>query len=252
MKISFLVLASFLLQPPLTPEILDVEVVQSFPHETDAFTQGFLFADGVLVESTGRKGASRLRKLSMRTGKPVQEIALPDDLFGEGIALFDNKVAMLTWRSGQGFVFDLETFEQVGAFSFAGEGWGLTFDGDKLIMSDGTSRLRFLSTETFEEIGSVDVTLSGQPLPRLNELEFIDGKVWANVFMQDFLVRIDPETGVVDQIADLRPLFPRARRKDQLEDVLNGIAYEQNTGRLFVTGKNWPLMFEVQLNPRGE
>lgn len=252
MKISLYLLASAFLQPPLTPQILDAEVVQSFPHETDAFTQGFLFADGVLIESTGRKGQSRLRKLSMRTGKPIQEVALPEDVFGEGTARVDDRLVTLTWHSGQGFIYDLESLEQVGAFSFGGQGWGLTYDGEKLIMSDGTSRLRFLSPETFEEIGGVDVTLSGQALPRLNELEFIDGKVWANVFMQDFLVRIDPETGVVDQVADLRHLFPRERREDQLDDVLNGIAYEENTGRLFVTGKNWPLMFEINLTPRGE
>ena len=255
MKLSLLLLATLgiqLQEAPVTPEILDAQVVQSFPHQTDAFTQGFLFADGVLIESTGRRGQSRLRKLSMRTGRPIQEISLPDDVFGEGTARVGDSLVTLTWHAGQGYIFDLETLEQTGAFTYEGEGWGLTHDGERLIMSDGTSTLRFISPETFEEIGDLQVTISGQPLPRLNELEFIDGKIWANVFMQDFLVRIDPETGVVDQIADLRSLFPRERRADPLDDVLNGIAYEENSGRLFVTGKNWPLMFEVKLNPRGE
>lgn len=239
-------------EAPLTPQILDVEVVRAYPHETDAFVQGFLFADGVLIESTGQKGESRLRKLSVRTGKPVQEIKLPDDLFGEGTARVDDKLVTLTWKAGQGFVFDLETLEQVGAFTYEGEGWGLTYDGERLIMSDGTDELRFLDPQSFEELGRVKVTLSGQPLPRLNELEYVDGKVWANVFYQDFLVRIDPETGVIDQLADLRSLYPQNQRKDPIGDVLNGIAYEENSGRLFVTGKNWPQMFEVNLVPRQE
>ncbi|NNU15295.1 glutaminyl-peptide cyclotransferase [Parvularcula sp. ZS-1/3] len=254
MKISLL--ATLLLatqsQAPLTPQIMDVEVVRSFPHETDAFTQGFLFADGVLIESTGREGQSRLRKLSVVTGKPTQEIKLPDDVFGEGTARVGDKLVTLTWRSGQGFVFDLTTLQQVGAFAYEGEGWGLTYDGEKLIMSDGSSRLRFLDPETFAEIGGVDVTISGQALPRLNELEYVNGRVWANVYLTDFIVRIDPVTGKVDQISDLSALFPRERRKDKLGDVLNGIAYEEKTERLFVTGKNWPLMFEVNLTPRTE
>ncbi|GGY43353.1 glutaminyl-peptide cyclotransferase [Parvularcula lutaonensis] len=235
---------------PLTPEILDAEVVRTYPHETDAFTQGFLFANGVLIESTGLEGESRLRKLSIKTGKPVQEIHLPSDVFGEGTALVGDRLVTLTWKAGQGFVFDLETLEQVGAFTYEGEGWGLTYDGERLIMSDGSDELRFIDPETFEETGRVAVTLSGQPLRNLNELEFVDGKVWANIYFQDFLVRIDPETGVVDQIADLRALFPRDLREEPFRDVLNGIAYEENSGRLFVTGKNWPQIYEINLRPR--
>lgn len=256
MPINVFAILAFFLQSdvpaarPVTPEILDAEIIRTYPHETDAYTQGFLFADGVLIESTGKEGESRLRKLSVRTGKPVEEVRLPDDVFGEGTARVGDRLVTLTWKAGQGFIFDLYTLKQVGAFTYEGEGWGLTYDGEKLIMSDGTNRLRFLDPQSFEEIGGVDVTLSGQPLPRLNELEYVDGRVWANVYVQDFIVRIDPETGVVDQIADLRPLFPRDRRKDPIGDALNGIAYEENSGRFFVTGKNWPNMFEITLTPR--
>lgn len=239
-------------EPPVTPQILDVEVVRSYPHETDAFTQGLLFADGVLIESTGLEGASRLRKLSIKTGKPIQEIHLPSDVFGEGTARVGDKLVTLTYKAGQGFVWDLETFKQVGSFTYTGEGWGLTFDGEKLIMSDGSEELRFLDPETFKETGRVTVTLSGQPLRLINELEYVDGKVWANVFVQDFLVRIDPDTGIIDAVADLRGLYPRDQRKEPMRDVLNGIAYEEQTGRLFVTGKNWPQLFEVTLQPRQE
>ncbi len=246
------ILAGFLLaaQPLVTPQVFEAEVVNTFPHETDAFTQGLLFADGVLIESTGLEGRSRLRKLSVRTGKPVQEVALPDDVFGEGTARVGDRLVTLTYRSGQGYVFDLETLEKVNQFSYEGEGWGLTYDGTRLIMSDGTDELRFLDPETFEERGRLPVTLSGQSLSRINELEFIEGKIWANVFGQDFLVRIDPNSGVIDAVADLRTLFPQEKRREPLRDVLNGIAYEEGSGRLFVTGKNWPNLYEINLTPR--
>lgn len=254
MKTSLLLLLLSTVQaaPPLTPQVFDVDVVERFPHETDAFTQGFLFADGVLIESTGREGQSRLRKLSIRTGKPTQEVRLPDHVFGEGTARVGDKLITLTWKDGEAFVFDLETLEEEGRFTYEGEGWGLTYDGARLVMSDGTSELRFLNPETFEELGRVEVTLAGQPLRLLNELEYVDGHIWANIYTQDFLVRIRPETGEVDAVADLSRLFPRRERKDPLSDVLNGIAYEEQTGRLFVTGKNWPEMFEITLRPRTE
>lgn len=251
MPTSLFVSLVLMAQTVTTPEVFDVEVVNTYPHETDAFTQGLLFADGVLIESTGLEGESRLRKLSIRTGRPTQEIKLPDEVFGEGTALVGDRLVTLTYRAGEGYVFDLETLEQTGAFAYTGEGWGLTYDGERLIMSDGSSFLRFLDPDTFEETGRLQVTLSGQPLRRINELEYIDGQVWANVFVQDWLVRIDPETGVVTAVADLSQLFPRAERNEPLRDVLNGIAYEEQSGRLFVTGKNWPTLFEVKLTPRG-
>ncbi|MEM1379123.1 MAG: glutaminyl-peptide cyclotransferase [Pseudomonadota bacterium] len=238
-------------QPPVVePEVLGVEVIRTYPHQTDAFTQGLLFDDGILIESTGLEGRSRLRKLSIRTGRPVQEVSFPSDVFAEGTALVGDKLITLTYKSGKAFVFDADTLEETGSFSYPGEGWGLTFDGQHLIMSDGTSELRFLDPDTFQEIRRVGVTLNGEPLRSINELEFIDGKVWANVFIQDYLVRIDPDTGIIDQVADLRSLFPRSEREAPYRDVLNGIAYEENSGRLFVTGKHWPNLFEIRLVPQ--
>ncbi|MEE4208367.1 MAG: glutaminyl-peptide cyclotransferase [Parvularcula sp.] len=246
------VLTSLLLaaQTLVTPTVMTARVVGTFPHETDAFTQGLLFADGVLIESTGLEGHSRLRKLSMKTGKPVQEIMFPDDVFAEGTALVGDKLVTLTYRNEVGYVFDLETFEEVATFEYEGEGWGLTYDGERLIMSDGTAELRFLDPETFEERGRKEVTLSGQPLTRINELEMIEGKLWANIWGQDFLVQINPDSGVVETVADLRNLFPREERKAPASDVLNGIAYEEGSKRLFVTGKNWPQIFEITFEPR--
>lgn len=232
---------------PVRPEVVGVEVVRTYPHETDAFTQGLLFADGVLVESTGLEGKSRLRKISLRSGKPTQEYAFPPDIFAEGTALVGDKLITLTYKAQKAFIFDARTLEEEGSFSYQGEGWGLTYDGNRLIMSDGTEELRFIDPETYYETGRVTVTFNGEPLRNINELEYIDGHVWANVWMQDYLVRIDPDTGVIDQVADLRGLFPHSQRQVPYRDVLNGIAYEANTGRLFVTGKNWPYLFEVTL-----
>ena len=246
--------AFFLLQAtpaaPVEPEVIGVDVVRSYPHETDAFTQGLLFANGVLIESTGLKGRSRLRKLSLRSGLPTQEYTFPDDIFAEGTALVGKKLITLTYHAEKAMIFDLRTLEEEGSFPYQGEGWGLTYDGDQLIMSDGTAELRFIETENYQETRRVTVTFRGEPLRQINELEYIDGKGWANVWMQDVLVRIDPETGVVDQIADLRDLFPHDQREAPYRDVLNGIAYEPESERLFVTGKNWPQIFEIQLRPR--
>lgn len=245
--------AFFLLQAtatPVEPQVLDAEVVRAYPHETDAFTQGLLFANGVLIESTGLQGRSRLRKLSLRSGKPTQEYHFPNDIFAEGTALVGKQLITLTYQARKALIFDLGTLKEEGSFPYQGEGWGLTYDGEQLIMSDGTAELRFIETQNYQETRRVTVTFRGEPLRQINELEFIDGKVWANVWMQDVLVRIDPETGVVDQIADLRDLYPHDQREAPYRDVLNGIAYEPESERLFVTGKNWPQIYEIQLRPR--
>ena len=251
MRISLLIAALLGIALADEPEVVGYELVRAYPHETDAFTQGLLFADGILVESTGLEGHSRLRKLSLRTGKPIQEIRLPDEVFAEGTALVGDRLYTLTYKAGKAFVFDARSLEHVGTFSYPGEGWGLTYDGERLVMSDGTAELRFIDPETFTELSRQTVTFRGEPLRQINELEYIDGKIWANVWMQDVLVRIDPETGAVDQVADLRGLFPRAQREQPYRDVLNGIAYEPNTDRLFVTGKNWPQLYEIRLVPTG-
>ncbi|MEM6912523.1 MAG: glutaminyl-peptide cyclotransferase [Pseudomonadota bacterium] len=250
MLTSVLLGITIMAQTITTPEAFDIEVVNTFPHETDAFTQGLLFADGVLIESTGLEGYSRLRKIDMRTGSAWKQIDLPDDVFGEGTALVDDQLVTLTYKAGQGFVFDLETLKQTAGFTYAGEGWGLTYDGERLIMSDGTSFLRFIDPADYSEIGRLQVTMSGQPLRLINELEFIDGQIWANVYGQDWIVRIDPKTGVVTATADLSRLYPRSERDEPLRNVLNGIADEENSGRIFVPGKNWPSLFEIKLTPQ--
>ena len=227
------------------PEFYGYRVVNTFPHDTTAFTQGLFFEDGDLYETTGRYGQSRLRKVALESGETLKSANLSANHFGEGSVAWGANIIVLTWRSGAGFVFDRNTFERKQTFSYSGEGWGLTHDGERLIMSDGTSELRFLNPETFEETGRLKVTFRGAPLPHLNELEWVNGEILANVWMSDAVVRIDPETGAVTGLIDLRGLNP-AESIDN-DRVLNGIAYDDKTGRLFVTGKYWPSLFEIEL-----
>ncbi len=229
--------------------VYDVEIVRAFPHDPGAFTQGLFFFDGYLYESTGIEGQSSLRKVEIETGAVLQKEDLASDLFGEGIAPWKGKVIGLTWHSQIGFVYDMKTLKAKKRFTYAGEGWGLTADKKRLIMSDGTSELRFLDPGSFAETGRIAVTLNGRPVESLNELEWIGGEVYANVWNTDLIVRIDPATGAVVGVVDLRPL--RAAADDAPStDALNGIAYDEKTDRLFVTGKNWPKLFEVKLVAR--
>ncbi len=228
------------------PAFYGYRIVNEYPHDRTAFTQGLFFEDGALYESTGHYGASRLQKAQLETGETLKSVSLSDSFFGEGAVAWAGDIIVLTWRSGKGFVFDQETFVQERTFSYAGEGWGLTHDGARLIMSDGTSTLRFLDPETLEETSRLDVTFRGKPLPNLNELEWIDGEIFANVWRSDAIVRIDPETGVVAGVVDMRGLLSDEDRAAGA-DVLNGIAYDAERGRLFVTGKYWPTLFEIEL-----
>ncbi len=228
------------------PRFYQYRIVNTYPHDKTAFTQGLFFEDGALYESTGQYGTSGLRKTDLETGKTLKSIPLADRFFGEGSVAWNGDVIMLTWRSGKGFVFDQETFVEERTFSYAGEGWGLTHDGARLIMSDGTSELRFLDPETLEETGRLPVTFRGKPLVKLNELEWVDGEIFANVWGANAIVRIDPETGVVVGVIDLRGLLTEEERAAGA-DVLNGVAYDAETERLFVTGKYWPKLFEIEL-----
>ena len=239
--------------PTEQPAFYGLRVVRTYPHDRASFTQGLFFADGALFESTGKRGASRIRRLDLRTGDALAEVSLPDEVFGEGATVVGDRIVSLSWREGLGFVHDLATLEQEGTFPLEGEGWGLAYDevAERLILSDGTDTLRFLNPETFEETGSVAVTLGDRPLPQLNELEWVDGEVWANVWQQEAIVRIDPETGAVRGVVDVSGLYPPQDRADPRDDVPNGIAYEPRSGRLFLTGKRWPQIFEVELDPRG-
>lgn len=232
----------------LAAPVYDYEVVAEYPHDPAAFTQGLVYEDGVLVEGTGLRGRSSLREVDLETGQVLQSIQLPEQYFGEGVAVLGDRIYQLTWQENTGFVYDRDTFELVGGFTYPMEGWGLTDDGKQLIMSDGTSTLYFLDPETLEIIGSVPVTDTGRPVIRLNELEYVEGEVFANVWQTDWIVRIDPQTGQVLGWIDLAGLLP-AEDRQQPVDVLNGIAYDDQMDRLFVTGKWWPKLFQIELVP---
>ncbi len=239
--ISFL---SLLLAQSQTP-VAGFRVIHTYPHDADAFTQGLVYNDGFLYEGTGIKGRSSVRKVELATGKVLQKIELPFEYFGEGIVLWKDKLIELTWQSRIGFVYDRETLTQVRSFTYNREGWGITHDGKRLIMSDGSSTLFFWDPETFQEIGHLDVDDKGAPVPELNELEYIHGEIYANVWMTDRIARISPSTGHVLGWIDLAGLHVEAETAEN--NVLNGIAYDAKQNRLFVTGKNWPKLFEIQL-----
>jgi glutamine cyclotransferase len=225
------------------------EVVQAWPHDTTAFTEGLLFRHGDLLESTGLNGESTLRDVDLATGRVLKEISVPAQYFGEGLTVMGSHAYQLTWQNGIGFIYDADTFQLQGQFAYTGEGWGLTTDGRWLILSDGTSRIRFLDPATFKVVRTIDVTQAGRPVERLNELEWVKGEVFSNVWQTDEIMRIDPATGKVRGVIDLTGLLsPGDRRPDT--DVLNGIAYDDAGDRLFVTGKRWPKVFEIRLKPK--
>lgn len=228
------------------PPVQGYEIVRTYPHDPTAFTQGLVFHDGILIESTGRF-SSTLRRVRLEDGAVLTRRELDGNYFGEGVAVIGDRVFSLTWQNGTGFVWNADDLSQVGTFSYSGEGWGLTEDGTRLILSDGTARLRFLDPDTFVETGGVTVTYGGRPVTRLNELEWIDGEVFANLWMQDLIVRIDPATGRVVGVIDLTDILPVGERLDPADDVLNGIAWDEVGRRLFVTGKNWSKLFEIRL-----
>ncbi len=226
-----------------------VEVLRELSHERDAYTQGLVWWDGVLFESTGREGESTLRRVDPRTGRVEQRIDIPPQYFGEGLSLVDRRLIMLTWRAQRAFSYDRDSFELLDTYRYRGEGWGLCYDGDRLVMSDGSDRLTFRDPVTFEPIGEQRVRLRGQPLYELNELECVDGAVYANVWQTDFIVRIDPATGRVTDYIDAAGLLQGADRLGA--EVLNGIAYDPEADTFYITGKWWPKMFEVRFVEEG-
>lgn len=227
------------------------EVINIYPHDPEAFTQGLIYLNGFLYESTGLYGESTLRKVDLQTGEVLERIELSPDVFAEGLTAWDQTLVQLTWREGTGFVYSLEDFSLFQRFTYPTEGWGLTQDGERLIMSDGTDYLYFLDPETFQVIGSVGVTWQGDPIERLNELEFIRGEVYANIWQTDDILRINPHSGEVMGWIDMRGILPPGDRTSNA-DVLNGIAYDPEGDRLFITGKLWPVLFEVKLIPLSE
>lgn len=223
-------------------------IVRTYPHDRRAFTQGLQYVDGAFYEGTGLNGRSSIRKVNIETGEVLQKRNIAPIHFGEGITVFKSELFQLTWQSGTAFVYDRVTFEPKRSFKYDGEGWGLTHDQHSLIMSDGTEYLRFLDPETFVEKRRVRVTAVGRPIKNLNELEYVKGEVYANIWQTDYIVRIDPATGLARSYIDLRGLLtPRERATT---DVLNGVAYDAKGDRLFVTGKLWPRVFEVRLETR--
>ncbi len=225
------------------------EVVNVMPHDPGAFTQGLVFLDGGLLESTGLNGESSLRKVDLKTGSVLRRVAVPAVYFAEGLAVLGDRVFQLTWQNHKGFVYDLADFHLEKEFAYEGEGWGLATDGHWLILSDGTDQIRFLDPETFEVKRTIRVYLVDHPVVRLNELEYIKGEIFANVWGANYVVRIDPVTGRVTGIVDFTGLLaPQDRNAGT--DVLNGIAYDAAADRLFVTGKRWPKLFEVRLKPK--
>jgi glutamine cyclotransferase len=224
------------------------EVRAVYPHDPAAFTQGLVMRDGQLYEGTGLNGASSLRRVDLETGAVLQRVDLPEALFGEGIEVRGDRIYQLTWRNRVAIVYDRATFLETQTFSYETEGWGLTSDETRLIMSDGTARLYFRDPETFALLGHVDVHDSRGPVSRLNELEYVNGEVLANLWQTDRIARIDPATGRVRGYIDLRGLLPAEDRRPDT-DVLNGIAWDAARQRLYVTGKRWPKLFEIALVP---
>jgi glutamine cyclotransferase len=222
------------------------QVVHTYPHDPNAFTEGLFYKDGFLYESTGLEGRSSIRKVKLQTGEIVQQRAISPAYFGEGIVFWRNRLIELTWRSQIGFIYDLATFAPKATFRYPGEGWALTRDDRRLIMSDGTSDLRFLDPETLTETGRLHVTADGAPVADLNELEEVKGEIYANIWQTSRIACIDPKTGKVLKWIELGPLV-EANQNGNADAVLNGIAYDAKTDRLFVTGKLWPTVYEIKI-----
>ncbi len=230
-------------------ERFTLEIVREYPHDTSAFTQGLVWCNDLYFESTGGYGRSRLRKVRLEDGKVLREVALPSQYFGEGLALAENLLYQLTWQEGKAFVYDMQRFQSVKTLAYLGEGWGLTYDGSWLIRSDGSDRLTFHDPRSFAFFRRVSVQLDGRPVFRINELEFAEGAVYANVWQTTDILRIDPSSGQVTGVIDASSLPYRPRVPG--EDVLNGIGYDSERKTFLLTGKLWPKLYEVRLKPAG-
>ena len=224
-----------------SPTRYTYRIVNTYPHDTNAYTEGLVFSNNSLFESTGEQ--SSLRRVNLTSGVVLQEFQLPSEYFGEGLTAVDGKLLQLTWQNGIGFVYDVETFGLLGNFSIATQGWGLTYDGSNLIMSDGTSKVYFLNPATYEVVGQVSVKDGNNSVTNINELEYINGDVYANIWMTQKIAIINPQTGQVKGWIDLTGIY----QGQGFDDVLNGIAYDKQADRLFVTGKDWPNLYEIKI-----
>jgi glutamine cyclotransferase len=244
----FCVLSAAPAQPP-QPPVYGYRIVHTYPHDRAAFTQGLEYHDGFLYESTGLNGKSGIRRVALESGMVLHQAAIDEQYFGEGITVLNHRLLELTWQSHRGFIYDADTFRDAGGFQYPGEGWGLANDGRRIFMSDGTAQIRFWNPSTLEETGRITVHDGPQQVASLNELEYVRGEIYANVWTTDRIVRADPSDGRVTGWIDLTGLLTPAEIAEGA-DVLNGIAYDPATDRLFVTGKLWPKLFEIQLVPR--
>lgn len=244
--------ATVMMETAVSPIHYTYTVVNSYPHDAGAFTQGLVWHDGALYEGTGWRGESDVRRVVLESGEVMVEVPIDEQYFGEGITIFDDKLYELTWQAQTGFVYDADTLELLDEFSYPTEGWGMTHDGEQLIVSDGTDTLYFWDAETLTENGRLQVHDNNRPIININELEYIDGEIYANIWQTNLIARIDPETGAVVGWIDLSGLLSPAEQaglSDPGNAVLNGIAYDAENGRLFVTGKLWPTLFEIELHP---
>ena len=222
------------------------EILETFNHNSDYFTEGFEIHDGFIYEGTGLNGKSAVRKWNLKTGEIIKSVDIDDKYFGEGITVFKDKIYQLTWTSGQCFVYDAKTFKNIKTYKYFGEGWGLTNDGKNLIMSDGTNMLKIIDPDKFSTINTISVTDNNVPINNLNELEYIDGEVWANIWMQNKIAVINPENGNVVKWIDLSELLATLEPNEKA-DVLNGIAFDKQSKKIYLTGKNWKNVFSVKI-----
>jgi glutamine cyclotransferase len=226
--------------------VYSYEVINTWPHDAEAYTQGLAFHDGTLFESTGLYGSSSLRRVELKTGKVKKKVEVDRQYFAEGMTIFGDKIFQLTWQAQKGFIYDLKKLRQEGEFNYEGQGWGLTHDNHSLIMSDGTNRIRFLDPTSFQVQRTISVYENGHPLTELNELEFIKGEIYANIWKTDRIVRIDPTTGKINAWIDMTGLHHQGEERAR-ENCLNGIAYDTESDRLFVTGKRWEKIYQIRL-----
>ncbi|MEM9687415.1 MAG: glutaminyl-peptide cyclotransferase [Bacteroidota bacterium] len=237
---------------PVAPRRYTYKIINEYPHDMDAYTQGLEFYNDTLYESTGRKGKSELRKIAYKTGEVVARTQLDDTYFGEGLTIMNDKIYVLTWQSGKGFVYDLKTLNLLSSFAYgeSKEGWGLCNDGKKLFKSDGTEKIWIVNPETLAEEANIQMVTHTSVFSKANELEYVNGKIYANTYLKDGVMIINPETGIIEGVIDFRGLKAKVTQHEDL-DVLNGIAYNPKTKTFFITGKNWDMLFEVVIVEKG-
>jgi len=228
-----------------SPTVYTYQIVKTYPHDTAAFTEGLVFSNGSLYESTGERGSSSLRRVNLENGTVEQEFLLPISYFGEGLTAVNDSLVQLTWQEKIGFIYDKQTFGLLGNFSYSTQGWGLTYNGSELIMSDGTSNLYFLDPVTYQKVGQISVRDGNTSITNINELEYVNGTVYANIWQQQKIAIINPQTGIVKGWIDLTGIY----QSSGTDDVLNGIAFDQQTNSLYVTGKDWPYLYQITITP---